>query len=118
MVEVQRSADRSAGLADTVEGAKTKLFVFDAALQPFDEDVVAPGLAIHADSNVVAGERDGEDRTIELRTLIGVEDVRLAVTSQTKPRSMHPAAGAASSFDCETSALRRVNVTGALAAFV
>src|SRR4029077_5994558 len=39
-------------------------------------------LAIHADRNVIVGEHAGEGRSRELRTLICIEDVRLAVTSQ------------------------------------
>ena len=81
--KVEVAADRSAGLADAVVGAQIHLLVFDAAPQPLDEHVVPPGaLAVHADRDAVAGEHAGEGRTGELRTLVGVEDVRLAVTSQ------------------------------------
>jgi hypothetical protein len=38
--------------------------------------------AVRVDRNVVGGERSGEGRARELRALVGIEDVRLAVTSQ------------------------------------
>src|SRR5271169_2543722 len=83
VVEAQVTADRGAGLADAVVGPQIDLLVLDAAPQALDEHVVAPGaLAVHADRNAVAGERAGERRTGELRALVGVEDVRLAVTGQ------------------------------------
>src|SRR5206468_1482165 len=69
--------------ADAVVGPQIDLLVFDAAPQAFDEYVVAPGaLAVHADCDAVVGEHAGEGRAGELAALIGVEDVRLAVTSQ------------------------------------
>ena len=43
VVEVQIASDRGAGLADAVVGAQIHLLVFDAAPQPLDEHVVAPG---------------------------------------------------------------------------
>ncbi len=79
----QVSADRSAGVADAVVGSQVDLLVLDAAPQALDEHVVAPcALAVHADRNAVAGEGAGECRTGELRTLVRVEYVRLAVTGQ------------------------------------
>jgi hypothetical protein len=83
VVEVQIAANRCARLADAVVGPQIHLLVFDAAPQPLDEHVVAPrALAVHADRNVVVGEHAGEGRARELRTLVGVEDLRLAVLGQ------------------------------------
>src|SRR5450756_2292363 len=83
VVEVQVAADRSAGLADAVVGVEIHLLIFDAAPKPLDEDIIPPGpFAVHADCNVVVGKHTGEGRARELRTLIRVEDLRLAVTSQ------------------------------------
>src|SRR3979411_814952 len=83
LVEVEVSADRVARLADALVGAQIHLLVFDAAPPPFDEDVVAPGaFAVHADGDAVAGENAGECRAGELRALVGVEYLRLAVTGQ------------------------------------
>src|SRR5208283_1412668 len=83
IVEVQVAADGSAGLADAVVGSQIHLLVFDATPQPLDEDIVPPSpFAVHADRNAVVGEYAGECRAGELRALVGIEDVRLAVPSQ------------------------------------
>jgi hypothetical protein len=76
-------ADRSAGLADAVVAPQIHLLVFDAAPQPLDEDVVAPGaLAVHADRDPVFDQHASECRAGELAALISVEDFRLAVASE------------------------------------
>ena len=50
IIERQISADRRARLGDAVIGAQVDHFVFDAAPQPLDGDIVAPGaLAVHAE---------------------------------------------------------------------
>src|SRR5205823_4720071 len=83
VIKVQVAADRRSSLADAVVGSKIDLLVFDAAPQPLDEDVVPPGaLTVHADGDPVVGEHTGEGRSGELRALIGVEDLRLAVLGQ------------------------------------
>jgi len=70
-------------LADGFVGSQIDLLVFDAFPEPLDEHVVAPGsFAIHADGDAIVGENAGEGRAGELRALVGVEDVRLAVTGQ------------------------------------
>lgn len=77
-----RDTGRSiASLADGFVGPQVNLLVFDAAPQPLDEHVVPPSaFTVHADGDAVAGERAGEGHAGELRTLVGVEDVGLAVT--------------------------------------
>src|SRR5215471_12027424 len=83
LLEVEVAIDRGAGVADAVIGSQVDLLVFDAAPQPLDKDVVAPSsFAVHADCNVIVGERAGEGRASELRSLVGVEDTWFAVTSQ------------------------------------
>src|ERR1700680_3898183 len=83
IVEVEISADRATGLADAFIGSQIDLLVFDATPQPLNEHVVPPGpFAIHADGDAVAGKQTGERRARELRPLIGIEDVRPAVTGQ------------------------------------
>src|SRR5471032_2563219 len=83
VVEVQVAADRSAGLANAVVGVQIHLLIFDAAPQSLDEDIVPPSpFAVHADRNVVVSEHTGEGQARELRALIRVEDLGLAVTSQ------------------------------------
>src|SRR5438552_8446069 len=81
VVKVEILADRMSRLADGFVGSQIDLLVFDAAPQPFDEHVVSPSaLAVHADRDAVAGEDAGEGRPGELAALVGVEDLRLAVT--------------------------------------
>src|SRR5271169_6361034 len=76
-------ADRSAGLADTIVGPQIRLLIFDAAPQSLDEDIIPPSpFTVHADRNAVVREHTGESRARELRALIRVGDLRLAVTSQ------------------------------------
>src|SRR6516162_9669581 len=83
IVKVEVAIDRGAGVADAVIGSQVDLLVFDAAPQPLDKDVVAPSsFAVHADCNVIVSERAGEGRASELRSLVGVEDIWFAVTSQ------------------------------------
>src|SRR5215470_15799816 len=83
IIEVEVAVDRGAGVADAVVGSQIDLLVFDAAPQPLDKDVVAPSsFAVHDDCNVIVSERAGEGRASELRSLVGVEDIWFAVTSQ------------------------------------
>ena len=77
------AADRSASLGYAFVGPRIHLLVFDAALQALDEHVVPPSpFTVHADRNAVGGEHAREGRASELRTLVGIEDVRLSVTSR------------------------------------
>src|SRR6516165_7031518 len=83
IVEIEIASDGAAGFANAVIGPQIHLLVFDASPQTLDEHVVAPSaLAIHADRYSPVGKRAGERRAGELAALIGVEDFRLAVTSQ------------------------------------
>src|SRR5258708_15913377 len=81
VVKFEIPADRMSCLADGFVGSQIDLLVFDAAPQSFDEHIVPPSaLAVHADRDAVAGEDAGEGRPGELAALVGVEDLRLAVT--------------------------------------
>src|SRR5262245_31286233 len=83
VVEVQIASDQSAGLADAVVGAQIHLLVLDAAPQPLDEHIVAPGApAVHADGDPVFDQHASECRAGELAALVRVEDLRLAVMCQ------------------------------------
>src|SRR5712672_3402584 len=83
IVEIEISTDRMARLADALIGPQIHLLIFDAAPQPLDEHVIPPSpFAVHADGDGVAGEHAGECRTGELRALVSVEDLRLAVPGQ------------------------------------
>src|SRR6187455_2739511 len=80
VVETQILADRSAGLRDAGVGSEVDLLVFDRPPEPLDEDVVTPcALAVHADSDFGGLQHLGEVGRAELTSLIGVEDLRLAM---------------------------------------
>ena len=56
------------------------LFVFEAAPQSLDEDVVhAAPLAVHADGDIMGLQSAGEAVAGELATLVGIEDLGPAV---------------------------------------
>src|SRR5258705_995290 len=83
IVEIEIPPDRAAGVRQAVVGAKIDLLVLDRTPQALDEDVVPPrALAVHADLDVVRRQRASERRTRELRALIRIEDLRLAVLGQ------------------------------------
>ena len=83
IVEIEISTDRVAHLADALVGPQIHLLVFDAAPQSLDEHVIPPSpFSVHADGDGVAGEHAGERRAGELRALVGVEYLRLAVTKR------------------------------------
>src|SRR5437588_12860345 len=72
--------DAGLGFAAGFESIEIDAFVFERPPQPFDEHVVHPAaLAIHRDADAVALQHIGEGKAGELRTLIGVEDLRHAV---------------------------------------
>src|SRR3981189_1657757 len=83
VVKVEISTNRASRLTDGFVGSQIDLLVYDAFPKPLDEHVVSPSsFAIHTDGNAVAGEDAGKGRTGELRALVGVEDVRPAVTRE------------------------------------
>ena len=83
IVKVDITPDRLPRLADTVERPQIHLLVFDAAPQPFNKHIIPPSpFTVHADRDLVADEHAGEGATCKLRTLIGVEDLRLAMLCQ------------------------------------
>src|SRR3984893_19019445 len=83
VVKFEIPADRISRRSDAFVGPQIPLLVLDAAPQPRDEDFVPPSaFAVHADGDAMAGEYAGECRAGELRPLIGIEDVRPAVTGQ------------------------------------
>src|SRR5882757_5153706 len=83
IVKIEIMADRVPCFADAFVGPQIHLLVFDAAPQSLDEHVVPPSpFAVHADGDAVAGEHAGKRRAGELRALVRVEYLRLAVTSQ------------------------------------
>src|SRR4030095_13143356 len=82
IVKGEIPTNRASRLSNGFVGSQIDLLVFDAFPQSLNEHVVAPSpFAIHADGDAVVGEDAGEGRTGELRTLVGVDHFRPAVTS-------------------------------------
>ena len=64
-------------MVSILEGCEVDALVFDAAPEPFHEDVVmVAALSVHADPDAMIFENACEGITGELDTLIGVEDLR------------------------------------------
>jgi len=83
IVEGKPPADATARLADRRVGFDEHLLIFQAAPQPFDEDVVQkPPLTVHADPHPHSLQFIDEPRGGELHTLIGVENLRPAMLGQ------------------------------------
>ena len=60
-----------------LKGSEVDALVFDAAPEPFHEDIVmVAALAVHADPDAMLLENACESLTGELDALIGVEDLR------------------------------------------
>ncbi len=75
VVEVHPAPDAGAGVAYGVIGVEVDFFVFQAAPEAFDEDVVHPApFAVHADLDAVRFEYAGEGGAGELAALVGVEN--------------------------------------------
>ena len=69
--------ERLLQVVSVLEGGEVDALVFDAAPEPFHEDVVVVAvLAVHADPDAMLFENTCEGFTGELDTLIGIEDFR------------------------------------------
>ena len=80
---VDVSAERSARLGDAGIGPQVNLLVFDGPPEPIHEQIVPPGpFAIHADRDLMTFEQVCEGQVREMRPLISVEDLGLAVFCQ------------------------------------
>ncbi len=80
---VDVSPDVGPGGTDVVIGLEIHAFVFDAAPQPFDEHVVAPGATpIHGQPAATLEYGLGEVLSRELAALVSVDDFRRAVTGE------------------------------------
>src|SRR6202163_2665270 len=83
VVKVEISTNRASRLTDGFVGSQIDLLVFDAFPKPLDEHVVSPSsFAIHADGDAVVGEDTGKRCSGDRRALVGVEDARPAMTSE------------------------------------
>lgn len=81
VVELDEAPQPLPGIADRVVGTQVHLLVLDRAPQPLHEDVVSPGATpVHADGHAALLERIRERQAGELATLVGVEDLGLAVS--------------------------------------
>jgi hypothetical protein len=81
IVEAKPPADATARLTDRRVGFDEHLLIFQAAPQPFDEDVVEkPPFAVHADPHAASRQFVNEVSAGELHTLISVEYVRLPIS--------------------------------------
>src|SRR5580658_2219151 len=73
------TSDPGSWLAAGLKGTEVDAFVFQRSPQPLDEDVVHPAATpVHRDTDVGVLQGIGEGQAGELRTLIGVEDLRSA----------------------------------------
>jgi hypothetical protein len=83
VIKLEVRADLASGIADRLVGVQIDVLVLERTPQPLHEDVVGPAaLAIHADLDAFFFEPSGEGFTAELTSLIGVEDLRLAVLAE------------------------------------
>jgi hypothetical protein len=79
VVSAKVTCQRCAGFCPIRVGPHVHLLVLDAPPQPLDEHVVDPStLAVHADSNAGVLEHFDPFLAGELRSLVGVEDLRYA----------------------------------------
>src|SRR3954453_9055555 len=83
VVKAEVTGERIPYLGHGIVGLEVYLLVLDGAPEPLHEHIVAPcASAVHADGDGVVGQQSGKRRAGELATLIGVEDLRLAMTGQ------------------------------------
>src|SRR5215467_12486331 len=83
IVETEPGADAGPGLGDGCIGIEVDFFVFEAAPQPLDKDVVhAAALAVHADHDAMPLQGAGKVVTGELAPLVGIEDFRPAMARE------------------------------------
>jgi hypothetical protein len=86
VVEAQPLADADARLETVGIGLQVNLFVFQAAPQSLDKDIVQPAsAAVHADPDPGGFQRVGERRAGELRALVGIEDLRPPISRKIGP---------------------------------
>ena len=78
IVKLKISAQTGDGLQRRFVILDVDVFVFHAAPEPSDEDVVQrPSSPVHTDGDLALFENPSERAAGELRTLIGIEDLRL-----------------------------------------
>ena len=66
------------------------LFVFEAASEPLDENVIEePAAAVHADGELMVAQKAEPGGTAKLHPLIGVADLGRRVLIQRPPKGAH-----------------------------
>src|SRR5580693_8755751 len=81
IVEGEVTRQRRPCFTNTVVGPQIHLFVLHRPPKALDKNVVPPGTAaIHAHGDRVLQQQPGEGRARELRTLIGIENFRAAIS--------------------------------------
>src|SRR5664279_5735967 len=83
IVEGEVTGQRRPCFTNTVIGPQIDLFIFHRTPKALDKNVVPPGTAaIHAHGNLVVQQQPGEGRACELRTLIGIENLRPPISGE------------------------------------
>lgn len=83
IVEPDPSPDPGLCVPSPCEGVQEDALIFKGSPEPLDEDVVEKTpLAVHGDSNPGLLQTVRPSPRCELATLIGIEDIRTAVTVQ------------------------------------
>src|SRR5499427_1167308 len=89
VVKVQPGANTGLGFGNRRISMEVDLFVFEAAPQPLDKDVVhAPALAVHADHDAMPLQGAGKVVTGEVAPLVGIEDFRPAMARKRFPERL------------------------------
>src|SRR6516164_8121889 len=90
VIEAEPGANAGLCLGDTGIGMQVDLLILQTAPQPLDEDVVhTAAFAIHADCDTAPIEHCDELGVGELAALVGVEDLRPAVSGQRFLQGLH-----------------------------
>jgi len=101
IVELEVPRQPRARVLNRLVGVQIDFLVLHATPQTFDEHVVAPrAFAVHADRDAAILEHRGEGLTGELRTLVGVEDLRLPVARQRFSKLFFTNSGSCGDISC------------------
>jgi len=81
VVEGDIVTDRLSGLGHRAIGFEIYLFILDGSPEAFHKDIASPTpFAIHADADMVLLELAGKGLARKLAPLVGVEDLRSAIS--------------------------------------
>ena len=83
VVEVNPLVKPSPKLGSIVKCMQVKIVILDGPPEALDKDVVLnPATAIHTDLNAVGFQQPHESLTGKLRSLVGVKDLRFAISKE------------------------------------